>query len=205
MGLFGKMKLDRHRLKPGDTDTWQMGQDGLVQGDTAVTQERLPSYFQGGDKFTGRDALAGVLAAIGDAFAQRGGMQGGAMQNLTGGRMSALKMARDAQQAQLERQQGREDFEWELGKRAEYDKPTPYRWEDNAGNVWERGPDGQNQRIFTDNIPKMYIQGDQALQISNPYAQQSQPALPQVGTVMPDPRKGGGTGNGVGGFPRYRR
>lgn len=55
------------------------------------------SFWQGGDKFRWQDGLAGVLAAVGDAFSQQGGGQGGAVANLAGGRTSALELARKAQ------------------------------------------------------------------------------------------------------------
>lgn len=63
---------------------------------------RRPGFWQGGNKFGTRDALAGILAAVGDAFAQRSGGRPMAVQNLTGGRLDALELARDAQQKQAE-------------------------------------------------------------------------------------------------------
>lgn len=82
MGLFGRSKFDR-AFAP-----YEM-------------QENKPATFwQGGDKFTGRDAIAGLLAAIGDAFTQQGGGRGSAVQMLTGGRMDAMEMARKAAEEQ---------------------------------------------------------------------------------------------------------
>lgn len=76
-------------------------------------------------------------------------------------------------QASLER-----DTDWQdWVRRQEYEranpKPStaqPHRWEDNAGNVWQLGASGQPERIFTDTIPRMYVQGDRAVQIPNPFA-----------------------------------
>lgn len=66
---------------------------GLLSPD----QPKPPGFWEGGDKFGWRDGLAGVLAAVGDAFAQRSGGQGGAVQMLSGGRLSAIEKARKAQ------------------------------------------------------------------------------------------------------------
>lgn len=86
----------------------------------------------------------------------------------------------------------------------------PYRWEDNAGNVWERGADGTNQRIFTDIAPKQIVANGQLITSTNPFVdggQSSTPAppagMPQPGAIVADPRQpnaGGGAGNGVGTF-----
>lgn len=211
MGLFGK----RTRLRPGDPSTWQMGQDGIVQGDTTVTKEDVPGYWQGGDKFGGRDALSAALAAISDAFAQRGGSQNGSVGMLMGSRNDAMQMAREAQAAQQARMQGREDFSWELGEKAKYEKPPSRNFEDNAGNQWTIGPNGP-ELVYADPIPKMYIQGDQAVQISNPFAQPRQ-AQPQqdYGADLPEGYsiRGGATPPASppfqapfrGGIPRRRR
>jgi hypothetical protein len=75
MGLFGKSKFDR-AFEPYE-----------------MPREKPRSFFQGGDKFTGRDAIAGLLAAVGDAFANQSGMPVGATEGLLGGRLSARKLA----------------------------------------------------------------------------------------------------------------
>jgi len=93
-----------------------------------------------------------------------------------------------SQRAQQQRSQEWEDWqrkqEWERAN----PKPStaqPYRWEDNAGNVWEYGQDGKPKRIFTDTVPKYYIQGDQALQIPNPWATQgAQSDRPAIGSTV---------------------
>lgn len=65
-------------------------------------EEERQGFWQGGDKFTGRDGIAGILAVIGDALAQQGGGQGGAVDNLSGNRMFAIAMARKAQEQQAQ-------------------------------------------------------------------------------------------------------
>lgn len=57
----------------------------------------LLGFWQGGDKFTARDGIAGLLAAVGDAFAQENGMEGSAVSGLTGGRAKAMAAAKAAE------------------------------------------------------------------------------------------------------------
>lgn len=82
----------------------------------------------------------------------------------------------------------------------------PYRFEDNAGNVWSVGTDGQPQRIFTDVVPKYYIQGDQAIEVPNPFNATQQAAPVQgIGATLPQGwtiDNGDGGSNAAGGFPR---
>lgn len=199
MGLFGK----RTRLRPGDTSTWQMGSDGLLQGDTTVRNDPVQGYWQGGDGFSGRDGLAGVLAVIGDAFAQRGGGQPMAMRNLMGSRNDAMQMAREAHAAQQARMEGREDFSWQLGEKAKYETPDipaaqkNYQWWDSlppaekakyaqyqsvVNPKWITGADGRPQQMTGGGLPQGYD--------------------PNEWEIV----EGDGGGNATGGFPpRYRR
>lgn len=97
----------------------------------------------------------------------------------------------------------------------------PYRWEDNAGNQWTLGPDGQPTPFFIDKTDKFYVQGDRAIKIANPYAEggasSQSSTLPTVsdaagynalkpGQQYYDPNgvlrtKGGAASNGGGNFP----
>ena len=66
---------------------------GLTLGDMLGQEPQRPDRFwQGGKKFTGRDALAGILAAVGDAFMQQSGGRGGysAVSALTNQRQKGL-------------------------------------------------------------------------------------------------------------------
>lgn len=112
-----------------------------------------------------------------------------------GGNSPALApyILRRQQEILAQRQQQERDYEWQDWQRKQEweranPKPStaqPYRWEDNAGNVWEYGQDGQPKRIFTDTVPKYYIQGDQALQIPNPYATQgASQNRPKIGETV---------------------
>lgn len=89
----------------------------------------------------------------------------------------------------------------------------PYRWTDNAGNVWERDPaTGQNKLMFVDQAPKQMVANGQLITSTNPYVQNTQTgvptapaATPQPGEIVDDPRRanaGGDAGNGVGTFRR---
>jgi hypothetical protein len=72
----------------------------------------------------------------------------------------------------------------------------PYRQEDNAGNVWERGADGKFKLIFTDRAPKQMVANGQLITSTNPYIDGpptaspgiAPPAGPQPGAIVDDPR-----------------
>lgn len=68
----------------------------------------------------------------------------------------------------------------------------PYRQEDNAGNVWELGLDGNFKLIFTDRAPKQIVANGQLITSTNPYLDAAPPAAsaagPQPGAVVDDPR-----------------
>lgn len=114
MGLFGSMmggivetpeqRRQREQLEAMfpemvERDAPEMG-IGIDTGGPAAKPQRAPGFFQGGEGFSGRDAIAGILAVIGDALAQRGGGQGGAVEGLMGQRQGAMKMAQDQAEEQ---------------------------------------------------------------------------------------------------------
>lgn len=84
MGLFGGSKFDKAFRE------YEMPKD--------------PGFWQGGDKFRFRDGLAGLLAAIGDGFAQSGGGEADSVDGLLGGRFNAMELAKKkaAEQAKLQ-------------------------------------------------------------------------------------------------------
>lgn len=90
------------------------GMFGMVAGAPRKRpeDEEKKSYWQGGDKFTGRDALAAGLAAIGDGFSTwaNGPSAGGATGMLIGGRGRAIEQAKAAQAAAMEAQQREADL-----------------------------------------------------------------------------------------------
>lgn len=73
--------------------------DPEVLGLLGAAPERPKSFWQGGKKFGATDALAGILAVIGDGFAQNNGQKGTAVSNLAGGRSTGLKAAQEAMEA----------------------------------------------------------------------------------------------------------
>lgn len=69
-----------------------------------VEPEDKRGFWQGGDKITGRDAVAGLLAGVGDGLQNYYGGDGNAMQYLQAGRLNAAEMAREkaAEQAKMQ-------------------------------------------------------------------------------------------------------
>lgn len=201
-GLFGAPR----RLPQIDPALGQMmaREQGILPGERPSLGQppqvatRKPGFFgQGG---AGR-AIAGT---IGDVLLQQSGMApiyGPAQQQ-------AQAMAAALRQQSLERDQDWQDWV----RKQEYERANPmpstaqpYRFEDNAGNVWEVGPGGEPRRIFTDTVPRFYVQGDQAVQIGNPYVESAQRRT--IGGKTYEKRGsdwfevGDAGGNASGGFP----
>lgn len=68
------------------------------------------------------------------------------------------------------------------------EKATPYRFEDNAGNVWERDQaTGENRRIFTDQAERTLMGPDnQLITIKNPWLENNAPPpRAPVGNLTP--------------------
>lgn len=72
-------------------------------GGLLATESKPKGFWQGGDKFTGKDALAGLLAAVGDGLMMNAGGEGAAVGMLAGGRTKARDKAEKqaAQQAEM--------------------------------------------------------------------------------------------------------
>lgn len=110
------------------------------------------------------------------------------------------------------RDQAFEDWKRQYDYERENPKPStaqPYRWERNDGSVMELGADGAPRVLYEDPNKKTVTwqtvdnpDGTKSLIPvplgGAPVAGTGQPA---IGAVVADPRKGGGAGNGVGGFP----
>lgn len=125
-----------------------------------------------------------IMGSIGDALREANGLEASYGPSMMLQRQQQLAAQRQQQDREYDWQDWQRKQEWERAN----PKPStaqPYRWEDNAGNVWEYGQDGQPKRIFTDTVPKYYIQGDQALQIPNPYATQgASQNRPKIGETV---------------------
>jgi len=143
-------------------------------------------------------------AIIADALSGLAGQQGQYPQRMARERAEQTDFERGEQQYQRRRADSREDMLW----KQQNEKPAnPYRTQDNAGNVWEQGQDGQFNRIFTDNTPKQIIQNGMLINVPNPYAAIAGPQAPP--TVTQDmwdkaPPMGGAASPSPRGFPYYR-
>ena len=176
MGLFGNSLMGRGGIY-GEPDKWlpesmripdwmrqqtDLGvpaetRQAVNQAAAMPAQEQKPrGFWNGGDKFTTRDGFAAVLAAIGDIAARRNGYQGGAVQNLAGGRADFMNAQRMAEAAQAKRQAELQDYERKKQIDQRYpSERAPYRWESNDGSLMELGPDGQPTVRYKDPTPRM--------------------------------------------------
>jgi hypothetical protein len=225
MGLFGT------KIQRADVNRWKMNDQGLVDVGDTMGAPKQPSFWQGGDKFGWRDGLAGILAAVGDAFAQQGGGRGGGVEMLTGGRLSAIDMARKAQlrQQQIEaaRQRaiaaGLDPARADLmaNDDAKYsdlnNKPTSEMQNFQAWQSMDPATRGEYS-TFRDQTDPLITNGYGSTVVPRASIGGAPPG-PQPGTIEDghqfmggnpaDPNSwkpvGGGAGNGAGGFPRFRR
>ncbi len=215
----------RSGIAPGDND-WleefrkRMGLPGGPVADTSVPapqpQQRgggfLGGIFGGGGNWG--DRLSDIGQRLGEAGAYfDGDWETGAAIN------QARNYSRDAAiAAELKRQQNREDYQWRMQAEADFKRqhpeaPSPYRFEDNAGNVWQYdAATGENKRIFTDRTERVITDPATGamIRVPNPYADGVGTAPPPPETIPDDVWNtgrplGGGVGNGTGGFPRRRR
>lgn len=154
-------------------------------------------------KFFGQGGVGRAIAGtIGDFLLQQSGMDPIYMPNVLQQR-DAEERARMAQQ---QRMQKREDMLWEWQNKPKEER-APYRWEANDGSLMEIGPDGQPRQVYKDPTPKTtYINvdnGDGTKTIVPVVNGQIMTGgqRPQIGAVIPDPRKQGGqSGAPTGGF-----
>jgi len=146
--------------------------------------------------------IAGILS---DMLAGAQGKQG------QFGQMMAQRGAQEQEEVKWQRNRQAEmaDYGEKLRMAQQYQKAaSPYRFEDNAGNQWERGEDGQNVRIFTDRTPKYIIQDGMQIPIANPYANEptAPAAPPTIGEDIWNTGQpiGGAAPTSPRGFPYYR-
>lgn len=190
-GLFGGFAPGTQQMQPAEAPMPAMGNPMAQMGGNMGAMSGTMAPKKPGINWLGvlADALAGAAGREGPYAAQ---MQRQREQDFA------------AQQAQLQRENGWQDFQRRFDYEQAHQKPAnPYRFEDNAGNVWEMGQDGQPRRIFTDMAPKQYMVDGQFVTVANPYAG-SQPAMPsgddEWGPVVNE-RPGGAGGNASSGFP----
>lgn len=113
---------------------------------------------------------------------------------------------------------GQRDAKFEEWKRQfDYEranpKPSqaqPYRFKNNEGDLFELGDNGQASLLYDDPTPKIdwqSVDNGDGTKTLVPIIRGQTPGMaqpkqrPALGTVIDDPRKGGGASNGTGGFP----
>lgn len=121
-GLFGKPYGMKSAVMPG------------MQGNPMTTggaygqpmQEKPRSFWQGGDKFTLRDGIAGALAAVGDGLSNWSGGGGGAVNSLMQSRMAPAQQAAALAAEQRKRAAEMADYRTKKSIDAEFDTgPEP--------------------------------------------------------------------------------
>jgi len=111
----------------------------------------------------------GVLA---DALSGAAGQPGQYAAGLRQERKEQSAYERGEQQYNSRRQSELDDYgrKLEMQNDPRYAKPESRYWEDNAGNQWKMGANGQPERFFTDTAPKQYVQDGMVINVPNPYA-----------------------------------
>lgn len=194
------------------TPAYSMPQDAALQDGAnlalAAPEKKRLGYWQGGDKFTARDAIALALAAIGDGLSNQAGTPTAAVGNLIQSRMLPLKQAAALAAEQRERAADLADYRTRKGIDAEFEKPKGPEigtFEDNVGNVWRfdkrTGQVVGDQPMFVDRSPRFTIQGNAAIRTPNPYDTPSAGggAISEDDWNNASPMGGGGS-NVTGGF-----
>lgn len=226
MGLFGSSSRKKNpwdmsgawsQFDPSTQDTSQFPQEAPPTA--PAEQER---WINGG-KFRGRDAIGLALGAIGDAFAQRSGGQAVVAPMLLKGFSDQREAKQAAQAAMAKHEQDRADFLWEQQHKAPAPNDTErdlelirQRYGQAAADQWMQNridpivniplPGGATYMGPRSQMPGALGGGQQSAPSAMPTVtdEQSYNALPP-GASYRDPSghirtKGGGAGNGAGGF-----
>ena len=192
-GLFGGFApSDRPRMPENPNDAFGQSEQQMIP-QMAQNMGQIGEAMAGPKK-PGINWL-GVLA---DTLAGAAGREGPYAAQMQAQRQQEAA----AQQAQAQREASMQDWRTKFDyERANPAPKDPYRFEDNAGNVWQMGPDGQPQRIFTDQAPKQYMFNGGMVNVPNPYAQGAGPAAPPTFTADDWNNAGGVSGNAGPRFP----
>ena len=159
-----------------------------------------------------------LLGVVGDSLAIAGGGQAQYVPSLIEQRQRQQAQAYAEQQYQRRRQD--ENTDWQARQKFEAENRAPTYFDDNAGNRWAIGADGQPKLAFRDPTQK-YVQqvvtdpdGSQRLiQVPVPNNVRQDGTFdnavvggggrPAIGAVVADPRKAGGQSVApAGNFPR---
>ena len=214
-GLFGKsMKPDymmpAYSMPQSGTIT-----DGMNLGTPAPQQQRQPGFWQGGGKFTGRDALAAALAAVGDGLRGWAGGSTGAVESLIAGRAAPGQQAAALAAEQRKRAAELADYEAKKGIDARYqmpDAPKPGSfewWSDPSRTPEEKARFAEYRDVNTPDEPRMITLPDgraifgtmdeiRSIIGGQGAAGGGQPPPRPVGRLTPI--GGGGVSNGTGSF-----
>lgn len=122
-GLFGKSMKPDYMMPAYSMPQSGTIMDGVNLGTPAPQQQRQPGFWQGGGKFTGRDALAGALAVIGDGLRGWSGGPTGAIEGLIAGRMAPQQQAAALAAEQRKRAAELADYEAKKGIDQRYATP----------------------------------------------------------------------------------
>ena len=197
MGLFGGFAPSGMQQAPQADPMAAMGQSmgqaPMMQQGQQFAQSQAPK--KPGIDWWGvmTDVLAGAAGREGPYAASMRAKQEQA---------AAQEHARQQREASMQDRRSNFLFEQEYA-RANPGPKDPYRFEDNAGNVWQMGADGQPQRIFTDLAPKQYMTNGGMVNVPNPYAggAGAGPAAPPTFTEDDWNNAGGVSGNAGPRFP----
>lgn len=195
MGLFGGSKFDKAFRE------YEMPKD--------------PGFWQGGDKFRFRDGLAGLLAAIGDGFAQSGGGEADSVDGLLGGRFNAMELAKKkaAEQAKLQQMMAVGNrlglsSDQVMGQQLGLHVPEqrkPHVFKDNAGNLMEYDFETSQVRpLSVDPADRTYFNNGAMVTVPNPRRNMG-PTHTIGGEDLPIPRLGSPTPEEAAAELRRRR
>lgn len=159
---------------------------------------KQPGYWDGGDKFTGKDALKALLTIVAETADRQSGRAGGSADALGAQRLSAINMAKkkQAQQAQIQK-------DAQILMRAGYSpeqaiamatgnlKPSdvkPDRQMTKTGDIRQFDPiTGQSREVYREQSPQLMTTNDAVYAMDRRTGQAFNP--------------GGGTGNGPDAVP----
>lgn len=114
----GTFDMDGTQVTPAYSMPQEMGVQDANFGGGGV-QQKPRSFWQGGDKFTVRDGIAGALAAIGDGLSGWAGGGVGAVGGLLQGRMEPQRLAEEQRRRAAELA----DYRTKLGIQQEFATP----------------------------------------------------------------------------------
>lgn len=158
----------------------------------AQEQQKPRSFWQGGDKFTLRDGIAGALAAVGDGLSNWSGGGGGAVNNLLQSRAAPAQQAAALAAEQRARAMEMADFQQRETFKAGLnppEAPKPKFEQDGAGNVWALDPltgrQLSDKPVFVDQTERIVNWNGSMVRIPNPFAGQAKGGQSDAPETLP--------------------